>query len=194
MNCDSCSGTMTQVYGQSHHHCSECNVYSFPKPIDQTIEAIKPTGKKSDFKCPQCDINLEVGLLGNTMQVCFCGNCRGYVVDNASFGVLATAMRDAYQGPDDRPQPIDPEQLDISTRCPACFETMQAHPYYGPGCVVLDTCMHCQLAWLDHGELGRIIRAPGVRNQTKSGNLESAVLRTRFDAQCNQSSGGECFF
>ena len=186
MNCESCSGTMTQVYGQSHHHCQPCNVFSFPTPIDQSIEAITPTGNETEFSCPQCAINLEVGTIHGIMQVCFCKNCRGYVVDNSTFGVLANEMRGAYQGPDDQPQPIDPKQLDIPTNCPACMEKMDAHPYYGPGSIVLDTCMHCKLAWLDHGELGRIIRAPGLRNANKSGNLESSVLRTKFDAQCKE--------
>ena len=186
MNCESCSGTMTQVYGQTHHHCQSCNAYSFPTPIDQSIEAITPSGKETSFNCPQCSIPLEVGTIHGAMQVCFCKNCRGYVVDNTTFGVLATELRNAYQGPDDKPKPIDPDQLDVATKCPACHEKMNAHPYYGPGSIVLDTCMHCKLAWLDHGELGRIIRAPGVRNQNKSGNLESAVLRAKFDQQCKE--------
>ncbi len=38
---------------------------------------------------------------------------------------------------------------------------MQTHPYYGPGNIVIDTCGHCNAIWLDHGELGRAVNAPG---------------------------------
>ncbi len=33
---------------------------------------------------------------------------------------------------------------------------MDAHPYYGGGNVVIDTCATCQLVWLDFGELRKI--------------------------------------
>jgi Zn-finger nucleic acid-binding protein len=36
-----------------------------------------------------------------------------------------------------------------------------AHPYYGPGNVVVDSCTTCDLIWLDFGELKQIVDAPG---------------------------------
>ena len=75
------------------------------------------------------------------------------MVDNATFGSLVKALRDQYTGVDDNPKPIDPNQLDETQNCPACFQKMEAHPYYGPGSVVIDSCIDCKLAWLDHGEL-----------------------------------------
>ena len=80
-----------------------------------------------------------------------------------SLGELINELRSSYQGADDRPQPIDPRELDVFHNCPACWESMESHPYYGPGNVVLDTCSTCKLAWLDHGELAKIVRAPGLR-------------------------------
>ena len=164
MNCDSCSGVMLPVYGQSHHHCHKCNTYNFPAEIDQSDVPIITTDKKTEFRCPRCDVNLEVGKMGSQIQVCFCENCRGYVVDNATFGSLAKTLRDNYTDADDKPKPIDPRQLDVVQNCPACFEKMEAHPYYGPGSVVIDSCKNCKLVWLDHGELGRVVRAPGQRS------------------------------
>ena len=35
--------------------------------------------------------------------------------------------------------------------------------YGGPGNVIIDTCEHCSLNWLDYGELQRIVRAPDER-------------------------------
>jgi Zn-finger nucleic acid-binding protein len=40
---------------------------------------------------------------------------------------------------------------------------MDTHPYGGPGNVIMDTCEHCSLNWLDYGELQRIVRAPDER-------------------------------
>ena len=169
MNCVSCSGVMLPVYGQFHHQCRSCNTYSFPTEIDLSDEPIVPTGKKTGFNCPCCAIELEVGMMAGKVQVCFCENCRGYVIDNDTFGELARSLRDSYTGVDDKPKPINPNQLDVSQNCPACFGKMEAHPYYGPGSVVIDSCSHCKLAWLDHGELGRIIRAPGRRANSRYG-------------------------
>ncbi len=38
---------------------------------------------------------------------------------------------------------------------------MDVHPYYGPSTIVIDTCHTCDALWLDYGELGRVINAPG---------------------------------
>ena len=43
---------------------------------------------------------------------------------------------------------------------------MLTHPYYGPGNIVLDTCSQCDLVWLDAGEFGRAIDAPGPDRRT----------------------------
>ena len=98
---------------------------------------------------------MHAGLIGCALE--------SYVIDNDTFGNLARYLRDNYTGADDKPTPINPKQLDETQNCPACFQKMEAHPYYGPGSVVIDSCNHCKLAWLDHGELGRIVRAPGRR-------------------------------
>ena len=180
MECNSCSNGMTQVYGQLHFYCQSCDSFEFT-PESLAIEPIESLEKKTPFACPRCQHELGVGLLAEHTQICFCERCRGFVIDSRSLGSLVKHLRDHYKGPDDKPTPIDPSEMDRREHCPACKEMMDAHPYYGPGSVVIDTCMHCQLVWLDHGELGRIIRAPGVRNKTKSGNLESKKLRAELN-------------
>ncbi len=168
MNCQSCESIMLPVYGQSHYRCSACNTFSFATELESAQCAIIPQGKKTAFQCPKCVLPLEVGLVkGRQTQVCFCSNCRGFVLSSESLGELATELRAEYQGEDDRPQPIDPKEMDLVSNCPACWEKMDSHPYYGPGNIVLDTCTHCKLAWLDHGELAKIVRAPGVRIAVK---------------------------
>jgi Zn-finger nucleic acid-binding protein len=38
---------------------------------------------------------------------------------------------------------------------------MNTSPYSGPGNIVVDTCVHCGLMWLDCGELTVMANAPG---------------------------------
>jgi Zn-finger nucleic acid-binding protein len=103
-----------------------------------------------------------VGKQGST-EVCFCPKCRGFVIDSESLGALIQSRRATYRGADDIPSLVDVNELDVHGRCPACEQVMEAHHYFGPGNIILDTCSTCKLAWLDHGEFAKIIRAPGVR-------------------------------
>jgi Zn-finger nucleic acid-binding protein len=86
-------------------------------------------------------------------------------VDSASCGRLINEFRAEYQGADETPPLLDHSQMDVRTKCPACHDPMEVHPYYGPGNAVIDSCMHCKLVWFNAGELDRIIKAPGLRQQ-----------------------------
>lgn len=189
MNCQTCNQSMLPVHGQTHHHCAACNGFQFNNEMKDSEIPISPQGTQTEFQCPKCVLPLEVGILDSGSQVCFCSNCRGFVTPTQSLGMIINSLRAQYQGPDDRPFPIDPNELDRFDNCPACLEKMDSHPYYGPGNVVLNTCNACHLAWLDHGELAKIIRAPGPRpNQAPTGNLESQVLRKQFAKQAENDS------
>ena len=165
MNCVSCGGVLEKVYGQSHHWCRGCNLFEFPTALDEGLIPIFSGGESTSFRCPKCEVSLEVGSITESVQVCFCNNCRGFVTSSQSLGQVITQMRSEYQGLDDQPQPLDPQELEIYDACPACRVVMDSHPYYGPGNLVLNTCNPCQLAWLEHGELAKIIRAPGPRGE-----------------------------
>ena len=62
-------------------------------------------------------------------------------------------------------QQPDWHDLDRRTNCPNCRLQMDTHPYCGPGNVIIDTCEHCAVNWLDYGELQRIVRAPDAHYQ-----------------------------
>ena len=38
---------------------------------------------------------------------------------------------------------------------------MSTHVYGGPGNIVIDTCVNCQLIWLDYLELRRVLDTSG---------------------------------
>lgn len=172
--------------------CGDCNcdTTSTTNPIECTCElarvpvssldGVQVMGKATEFKCPVCvDQPLHVGDINKT-QVCFCSHCRGFVIDRMSFGELVEILRAAYEGPDDSPLMIEAEDLKKLCSCPACGDLMETFSYYGPGNVVLDTCNLCCLTWLNEGELGMIVRAPGQRNYHGSSNFESEVLRKQL--------------
>jgi len=158
----SCGLSLVVRPGYQHAVCDGCQRHWFPTSIESSEDGIVPVGKKVGFDCPRCHVPMEVGKIGRT-QVCFCEQCRGFTVDSESLGGIIMAGRSQYAGPDDPPIRVDMFELEVQQNCPACFAKMEAHHYYGPGNVILDTCTGCQLAWLDHGELSKIIRASGPR-------------------------------
>ncbi len=157
-----CGESLTIAQGYSHSQCETCGDYWFPTSIENSEDAICPTEKTTPFACPRCDLELEVGTIGKS-EVCFCKSCRGFVVDLESLGHIIAFRRSNYRGPEDSPVPVDFKELDVRATCPACFAYLDAHHYHGPGNIVIDTCMQCKLAWLDHGELSKITRASGKR-------------------------------
>jgi Zn-finger nucleic acid-binding protein len=56
---------------------------------------------------------------------------------------------------------MNPDELRRQLACPLCGRPMLAHPYLGPGNIVIDTCDTCNVIWLDYGELDRAVNAPG---------------------------------
>ena len=180
MICKKCEVGLKQLKNSDVKFCPNCD--SVDVPVDKQ-EQIQASGPETDFRCPKCpDINLQIGDLFGT-QVCFCDECYGFVIDRTSLGQLIEGLRASYEGPDDAPIQIDPAELHEICNCPACLERMETFNYYGPGNVILDSCEHCQLTWFNQGELGKIIRAPGVRKLRKSVNGESEFLRERLYAQ-----------
>ncbi|MBI3281874.1 MAG: zf-TFIIB domain-containing protein, partial [Acidobacteria bacterium] len=59
------------------------------------------------------------------------------------------------------PHRASPSELDRRIRCPKCLADMDTHWYAGPGNIVIDNCPRCELNWLDHAELARIVGTPG---------------------------------
>jgi Zn-finger nucleic acid-binding protein len=112
--------------------------------------------------CPRCGTGLVESVLeGQASQAC--PQCRGVMLSNDSFGSIVRQRRADYRGADLFPQPMNPDQVSDTVDCPVCSQTMEIHPYYGPGNQMIDSCNRCGLVWIDSGELTAIERAPGLR-------------------------------
>ena len=97
------------------------------------------------------------------LKVEHCEDCQGVLVIGDVFALLVRNRRAEYRGAASHPTPINPELLTTRVPCPACRRTMEVHPYYGPGNVVIDSCCGCGLVWLDCREMATIEAAPGLR-------------------------------
>ncbi len=90
-----------------------------------------------------------------------CKNCQGFLLTRGSFHLTVETRRARAITPPDPPKPLNRDELNRKLDCPICRQTMTTHPYMGPGTIVIDTCDRCNIIWLDYGELGRVVNAPG---------------------------------
>jgi Zn-finger nucleic acid-binding protein len=112
----------------------------------------------SSESCPQCGTTLDDARIEGC-PVRACPSCRGLLVEMQYFAALCDAVRARafHSGV----VPSRRQQLgERVLSCPICKQSMLGHFYGGPGNLVLDTCEHCQVNWLDGDELDRIARAP----------------------------------
>lgn len=113
----------------------------------------------SRFDCPICAVKLfkarllDYGLL-------HCQTCAGVLIEMADLVPLTDDLRASRNAAAYVGRPPDPKALERHINCPECRQTMDTHPYYGPGNVIIDTCEPCEVHWLDRGELRRIAFAP----------------------------------
>jgi len=181
MNCSHCHSEIVPAEGQDVAACENCGHLEFTASVNVTKDGVVLSDQTTSFDCPVCSgQKLVVGTI-DQCQLAACPDCHGFVIDSASLGHLIAHRRATYRGADDRPIPMNQRALDIRRACPACAQTMQVHPYHGPGNSVIDSCPSCQLTWMDCGELDQIIRAPGVR--PGAGFIADSFVQSFYDHQ-----------
>jgi len=140
--------------------CRYCGSFEFfPGPAEDGIQVQERPA--ADRPCPLCRGPLAVARLDRVHVVEHCEACRGILMPRATFAEAVAARRAREHGPPAAPVPLDRRELERTVTCPGCGTPMLVHPYYGPGSVVIDNCVRCDLVWLDHGELQQITDAPG---------------------------------
>ena len=119
------------------------------------------SGRTSERHCPVCRTPLLVAVMDDKYRIEMCEQCRGILMPRNTFVETIIGRRRAAAPPPVIPPHTDPRELHRRVRCPGCSAQMMTDWYYGPGNIVLDTCPACDLAWLDVGELQRVVDAPG---------------------------------
>jgi Zn-finger nucleic acid-binding protein len=164
MDCRNCGAPMELFAERRYFFCRYCGTFEFiDSPAEDGVQVLeRPT---SAPLCPVCAGPLAIALLDNTFRVQHCAACRGLLIACTDFADAVAARRSRESGPPSVPIPLDRRDLTRHLACPSCHETMDVHPYYGPGNVVIDTCDRCNVVWLDFGELKQIADAPGRDRQ-----------------------------
>jgi len=158
MNCENCGAPMVLVRDRDYFFCEYCGNFHFPQPSEDGVRLLDEAHE--NFSCPVCKLNLNQAALDGA-RVYTCPNCRGLLIPLIIFGEMVKRLRARAKGPADKPQPLDLGQLKRQVNCPSCHQRMSTHPYYGPGNIIIDTCIECGLIWLDPGELRQVLDAPG---------------------------------
>ena len=162
MNCHNCGAPLELVSTSGTAQCAYCESHRVLPRDGHVLGGVTLLGSPTDVDCPACGDQLVSAVIDDE-PVRACPSCFGVAIRQSAFGQLVTSRRANYRGADAPAQPLNAVELQHSRECPHCRETMEVHPYYGPGCTVIDSCRRCGVVWLDPGELTAIERAPGRR-------------------------------
>lgn len=159
MKCDNCGSPLKVVPQRKYLACDYCGTFKFTPDADGGTPLQLSDGQ-TDRACPICQELLARAALAGK-EVLTCRTCRGILSENRAFADIVRLLRARSRRRTEGQAAIDPAELARTVLCPGCGKPMEAHPYYGPGAVVVDSCARCHLIWLDHGELAAIETAPG---------------------------------
>lgn len=135
--------------------CDHCGGQQEASAAATHIELLDETSRR----CPSCSSLLSASRLEEQSFLC-CARCFGMLIEMNRFAAVIEAMRALEERSVQTPLSRRQNPADRRIDCPSCGRTMRAHLYAGPGNVVIDTCDHCLVNWLDPGELRRIAIAP----------------------------------
>ena len=136
--------------------CDYCGQAQVPEANDDGVRIL---GEPSALECPVCSVPLVAASIARH-RVLYCEHCHGSLVGMGEFGALIGDLRAEAHGAATTPHAPASRELDRRLRCPQCRQAMDTHFYAGPGNIVIDDCSHCELNWLDAGELRTIAHAP----------------------------------
>ena len=155
--CENCGGPMRVVPHRDYFTCEYCGSFAFPERSEDGVVVL---GEDGDVACPICAKTMTTASVAE-VRVLHCATCRGILTRQEAFSAIVKFMRAQATGEPDPVHPINRKELERAVACPICGHTMDTHPYYGPGNVVIDNCARCAIIWLDYGELAAIRDAPG---------------------------------
>ena len=159
MMCQQCGAPMVLNRDRDYYFCEHCGAYHFPNSSE---EGIRVLGEDPDqIKCPVCQVPLHMITIDNHFKGHQCLNCQGFLFHRMTFRNTIESKRAMATTPAEPQTLVNEEELHRQVYCPDCGNVMETHLYLGPGNIAIDTCASCNLIWLDHGEINKVINAPG---------------------------------
>ena len=144
---------------KADQECFQCDYCGTVEVPAVNAEGIRVFDEPAKVQCPVCEIPMvEASAAGS--RIVYCNHCHGILVSMEAFPGVVQDLKAHREGVAFTARPFDPRDLDRRLPCPRCGRRMDTHLYGGGGNVIIDACESCQLNWLDHGELDRIVRAP----------------------------------
>ncbi len=188
MNCENCGAPMTLNPGRHYYHCEYCGSYYFPAG---SPDGLRFLGQALEgWECPLCHAPLALVSLDDRWHGYHCQKCRGLLLQRPAFAQTVQSRRAWAKQPPTAPQPLNRAELARRLYCPRCRQFMATHPYYGPGTIVIDTCPHCDLIWLDYGELAQAVNAPGWdRGSAYRPKAKAEALEWRDERETDEDRG-----
>ena len=163
LSCKNCGGVLNGSASGSAYRCEYCHSISVVSDVPLLIDGIQPIDESVNSPCPSCSDCLQTAQLDGR-PILYCPGCYGMLVRRDHFGAIVSERRSRRAGQEQAvASAIEPGVHSRRLRCPACEGSMETHPYYGPGNVIIDSCANCDYVWLDHGELSRVERSAGGR-------------------------------
>jgi Zn-finger nucleic acid-binding protein len=157
MNCPNCGAPMVFHDRRMTYECQYCSTIYIPEPDSQGVRVYPEAAR---HKCPHCLVPLVwADLEGFPAEIC--PRCRGLLFKQDLFAKMVKFLRAHARTPGLEPKPVPWEDLEEYVNCPACQQPMSTHVYGGPGNIVIDTCVNCQLIWLDYLELRSVLDTSG---------------------------------
>jgi Zn-finger nucleic acid-binding protein len=158
VNCVNCGAAMA-LSPRGYYVCEHCGTTSFPEAV--TRDGIRIMGPgNANVRCSCCKTPFVRGMLDD-YQVDYCETCRGLLLARRDFAEIVRRRRAWAHSQSVQPVHTSDAELRRRINCPKCGSQMTTDWYYGPGNVVMDRCVACDLVWLDFGELQQIVDAPG---------------------------------
>ena len=162
MNCPDCGAPMRLEADKDYLVCDYCGNIHVGEPDSDGVRLL---GEQAPESCPVCAVRLFHAALDGH-RILYCRRCRGMLISMDIFAALVADLRSHGDTASQIVRPVDQAQLDKILRCPRCAHDMDTHVYGAGGNVVMNDCERCELNWLDHGELDRIVRAPDYHYST----------------------------
>jgi Zn-finger nucleic acid-binding protein len=136
--------------------CDYCGTVHFP---ETNADGVRVLGESSSLRCPICTVPLLQAALARERML-YCGQCRGMLVGMNPFIAMLHNLRARGEVSSESAHQPDWSEMERRIECPQCGLKMDTHLYGGGGNVIIEDCERCELNWLDHGELERIVQAP----------------------------------
>ena len=159
MNCQNCGAPLVLMRERDYYRCEYCGTFYFPS---SSPDGVRLLGEDTErIKCSLCGSPLQMATFDDHYRGYLCRGCRGILFNRPTFRQLIEIRRAKAIIPPEPPTIFEQKELQRRVRCPMCSQIMDAHPYLGPGSIIIDTCDQCDLIWLDYHELDKIVNAPG---------------------------------